>query len=143
MVEVINAPNSTENDPTIKGCLIMSDFMFEDLEVYQKSIDLADEISEITEKLHHGYYHIKDQFNRAVSSISLNIAEGNGKWHKPDRRKYFLNARGSAFECVPLLELCKRRKIITEKRHKELKGKVKSISMMLSKLIKGTNKQDS
>jgi four helix bundle protein len=121
----------------------MSDFMFENLEVYQKSVNFADEVSDIIEKLERGYYHIRDQFGRASLSISLNIAEGNGKWHIADRKKYFLTARGSAFECVPLLEICKRRKIITEEQHDSLKQKIKSISMMLSKLISGTDNRES
>jgi four helix bundle protein len=116
--------------------------MFENLEVYQKSVNFADEVSDIIEKLERGYYHIRDQFGRASLSISLNIAEGNGKWHIADRKKFFLIARGSAFECVPLLEICKRRKIITEEQHDSLKQKIKSISMMLSKLISGADNRE-
>jgi four helix bundle protein len=117
----------------------MSDFMFENLEVYQKSVDFADEVATIIEKTERMYGNMRDQFSRASLSISLNIAEGNGKWHKADRKRYFLISRGSAFECVPLLEMCRRRKIITDEQHVYLKQKVKSISMMLSKLIEGTD----
>jgi four helix bundle protein len=100
---------------------IMSDFMFENLEVYQKSVDFADEVSDLIEKLERGHYHIRDQFGRASLSISLNIAEGNGKWHAADRKKFFLIARGSTFECVPLLEICLRRKILISVQHQNMK----------------------
>lgn len=121
----------------------MPDFMFENLEVYQKSLDFADEVSDIIEKIERGYYHIRDQFGRASLSISLNIAEGNGKWHIADRKKYFLTARGSAFECVPLLEICRRRNIINQKQFELLRPKIISISKMLSKLISGTDNRKS
>jgi four helix bundle protein len=120
----------------------MSDFMFENLEVYQKSIDFADDVYTIIENLEKGFSHIRDQFGRASLSISLNIAEGNGKWHAAERKKFFLIARGSAFECVPLLEICLRRKILTSVQHQNMKQKIKSISMMLSKLISGTDKRE-
>jgi hypothetical protein len=35
-------------------------FMFENLEVYQKSLDLAEEISNLTESFDRGTYYIKD-----------------------------------------------------------------------------------
>jgi four helix bundle protein len=57
--------------------------MFEKLEVYQKAVDLAAEISEITETFPKGNYYLSDQLNRAALSIPTNIAEGNGRWHKP------------------------------------------------------------
>ncbi|HEY6363652.1 MAG TPA: four helix bundle protein [Candidatus Binatia bacterium] len=46
--------------------------------------------------------------------MSLNIAEGNGRWHVRERRNFFRIARGSAFECVPLVKLCRRKKLMTE-----------------------------
>jgi len=87
-------------------------FMFENLDVYKKAIDIADELSTLTESFPKGNYYLSDQLNRAVLSIATNIAEGNGKYHKADRINFFRIARGSAFECVPILELCKRKKLI-------------------------------
>lgn len=82
-------------------------FMFEKLEVYQKAVDFADEIAGITENFPRGYGFLVDQLNRAALSIATNLAEGNGRFTKPDRRNFFTIARGSAQECVPLLELAR------------------------------------
>jgi four helix bundle protein len=89
-------------------------FMFEKLEVYQKAVDFADEIAALTEGFPRGYGFLVDQLNRAALSIATNLAEGNGRFTKPDRRNFFTIARGSAQECVPLLEIARRRGLIQE-----------------------------
>ena len=90
-------------------------FMFEKLEVYQRAVDIAERIEILSKGMAgRGYYHLLDQLRRASLSISLNIAEGNGRWHVKDRRNFFWIARGSVFECVPLVELCRRQKLISE-----------------------------
>jgi four helix bundle protein len=69
-------------------------FAFEKLIVYQKSVDFADQICSRSESFPRGYGFLSDQLNRAVS-ISANIAEGNGRFTKPDRKNFFGVARGS------------------------------------------------
>ncbi len=49
--------------------------------------------------------HLRDQFDRASSSIALNLAEGNGKPTKKDKRKYFCISMGSLRECQAVLGL--------------------------------------
>ncbi|MBN1353810.1 MAG: four helix bundle protein [Candidatus Omnitrophica bacterium] len=110
-------------------------FMFENLDVYKKVIDIADELSAIAESFPKGNYYLSDQLNRAALSMATNIAEGNGRYHKADRINFFRIARGSAFECVPILELCKRKKLIKEEGAKAYKDRLNEISKMLSGLI--------
>ena len=70
-------------------------FTFEKLLVYQKAIDFADAICVATEQFTRGYRFLVDQLNRAALSISANIAEGNGRFTKPDRKNLYGIARGS------------------------------------------------
>ena len=70
-------------------------FVLENLEVYQKAVDFADEIAAMTEGFPRGYGFLVDQLNRAALSIAANLAEGNGRFTKPDRRNFFMIARGS------------------------------------------------
>lgn len=112
-------------------------FAFEKLKVYQKSVDLADAAFHLTENFPRGYGFLASQLNRAALSISANIAEGNGRFTKADRKNFFGIARGSVQECVPLLELGRRRGLIDDVRHLELKEQLEEIARMLSGLING------
>jgi four helix bundle protein len=112
-------------------------FAFEKLIVYQKAVDFADEVCLRSENFTRGYGFLADQLNRASVSISANIAEGNGRFTKPDRKNFFGIARGSVQECVPLLELARRRGLVTADDHEALKSQLEEIARMLSGLISG------
>jgi len=90
-----------------------------------------------TSKFPNGYYFLRDQLNRASLSISANIAEGNGRFTKNDRKYFFIIARGSIQECVPLLELTARRGFLNTERHETSKNDLEEISKMISGLING------
>ena len=117
-------------------------FAFEQLLVYQKSVDFADAVCTATEQFQRGYGFLVDQLNRAALSISSNIAEGNGQFTKAERKHFFGLARGSVQECVPQLELAKRRGLIDESKHAELKSQLEEISRMLSGLINGLDNRE-
>lgn len=110
-------------------------FLFKKLEVYNKAISISVEISALTEGFPKGTYYLADQINRAVLSIATNIAEGNGRFQKPDRIHFFRIARGSAFECIPIIEICKRRNLIIEKTCANLEERLDEIGKMLTGLI--------
>jgi four helix bundle protein len=99
-------------------------FLFEKLAVYQKALNFAECISNLTSDFPRGSWYLADQLNRASLSISLNIAEGNGRWTVADRKNFFGIARGSVHECVPLMELCRRKKLLNDPICIELKVNV-------------------
>lgn len=113
-------------------------FLFEKLDVYQKSMVFSKSVIETTAKFARGNYAVADQFRRAALSIPLNIAEGNGRWHARDRKSFFLIARGSAFECVPLIEICKDFGYIDEQTYSSLRSTIEEIGRMLNGLITAT-----
>ncbi len=117
-------------------------FVFEKLIVYQRAVDFADRIAALTEDFARGYRFLADQLNRASLSIAANIAEGNGRFTKADRRNFFGIARGSVQECVPLLELARRRKVLGDGIHGKLKSDLEEIARMLSGLIAGLEKRE-
>lgn len=116
-------------------------FMFERLEVYQKGLDLADAILTLTERPRRGLAFLANQANRAAVSISTNLAEGNARQSKADRAHFFRIALGSTHECVPLLELMRRRGMVDSLRHDALKQQVETIAKMINGLISGLERR--
>lgn len=116
-------------------------FAFEKLLVYQKAVAFADAVCTLTKGFPRGYFFLADQLNRAALSIAANIAEGNGRFTKPDRKNFFGIARGSVQECVPLLELAVRQKLLGTECHQQNKANLEEIARMLSGLINGLDKE--
>jgi len=109
-------------------------FPFEDLEVYKRSIKLVSDIEDILDRPKMGKT-TSDQLSRAALSIPLNIAEGNGRWHKGDKRNFFWIARGSVFECVPILEILKIKNLISKEECDSFRTQLEVIGKMLTRLI--------
>ena len=111
--------------------------MFENLDVYQKAVDLADQVLIATSEFPRGFYFLSDQLNRASVSIATNLAEGNGRFAKADRKNFFTIARGSAQECIPLIEIAHRRSLISAAQQTQFRSEIEIIGKMLSGLING------
>jgi len=118
-------------------------FIFEKLVCYQRALDLADQVAALGQGFPRGFYFLRDQLNQASLSIPTNIAEGNGRFTKRDRKNFFGIARGSTHECVPLLELARRRELLDEVRHEALRDELEEIAKMLSGLISGLDRNTS
>jgi four helix bundle protein len=118
-------------------------FVFEKLVVYQKAIALADDVCTLTRGFPRGYFFLADQLSRATLSIAANIAEGNGRFTKADRRQFFGIARGSVQECVPLLELTARQGLLPLETHARMRDALEEIARMLSGLINGLERRAS
>ena len=116
-------------------------FAFEKLLVYQKAVAFADAVCSLTKEFPRGYFFLADQLSRAALSVAANIAEGNGRFTKANRRNFFGIARGSVQECVPLLELASRQKLLASVRHQQLKDGLEEIARMLSGLIAALDKR--
>jgi four helix bundle protein len=116
-------------------------FLFEKLAAYQQSLRIAELSEEIRKEARSKVSrNLLDQFCRAALSIPLNLAEGNGRWHTAEKKHFFWIARGSAFECVPILEILYRSKTITDKKYEECYACLEEISKTISGMIKSIHK---
>jgi four helix bundle protein len=79
-------------------------FHHEKLTVYKRALEFAswsqNLIEAVTKKT-----TTREHLERAGDSIALNIAEGNGKFSKKDRARFFQIAHGSALESAACLDL--------------------------------------
>jgi four helix bundle protein len=90
-------------------------FKFEKLDVWQMSLDYADSIYELADKLPESEkYNLKSQIIRAATSISLNIAEGSTGQSDPEQNRSLGMAIRSLIETVACQRIIVRRKYITD-----------------------------
>lgn len=112
-------------------------FDFEKFPIYKDAITFVEEINHFLENTpEKGNLRLIDQLERASTSIVLNIAEGAGRYHKSDKRNFYVIARGSAYECVACLQLFMLRKLMTAEKHVELYSALNNLAKQLSALIK-------
>lgn len=110
---------------------------FKDLKIWQESIDLAVDVYKLTRTFpSEERFGLTSQLNRAVVSISSNIAEGAGR-NNPKEFKQFLGiALGSACEIESQLIISKKLDLITEETLNAKSQKLYYLQNMASKLIK-------
>jgi four helix bundle protein len=110
-------------------------FDHEKLNVYQLSLAFNEWVGEFLSSVE-AKAAAKDQLDRAATSIPLNIAEGNGKFSKKDRARFFDITRGSALESAASLDVLVSRKLTTKARVDPAKHQLVQIVNMLIGLLK-------
>ena len=112
-------------------------FNFEKLEAWKKSVDFADKVLELVEDIvtNRKHYRLFEQIDAASTSISMNIAEGKGRFSKKEFVHFLYIARGSLFETVTLLIIFQKRQWITEDILEKFKEEAAMIGKMLNALI--------
>ena len=108
-------------------------FIFENLEAYKKAMNFAKNIYGLRNQIKDRT--IKDQLLRATLSIPLNIAEGQGRIHKKEKRQFYQTARASLFECLPIIQVCLEIKIIDQHQYENLYLLMDEVGRMISGLI--------
>jgi four helix bundle protein len=77
---------------------------FEDLTVWQRAVDLAVEVYNLTSAFpDRERFGLTTQLRRAAISVASNIAEGNGRNTTRDYLNFLSHSRGSLFETRSLL----------------------------------------
>lgn len=109
-------------------------FDHEKLKVYQLALKFNEFAFNVYAKLPKS--DIRDQLDRAANSIVLNIAEGNGKYSKKDRCRYFDISFGSSMESASCFDILFSRKLISSDELNTGKTMLKEIVSMLIGLIK-------
>lgn len=96
-------------------------FRFEALDIWHMAKDYASKVYAVTGKFpRHEDYGLKSQMNKAVNSISLNIAEGSAKSSNKAFDYHLEISVGSTFEVVGASFLALERRYITEQEQRDL-----------------------
>jgi four helix bundle protein len=97
--------------------------MIQNFKAYELAVTIYKELKAVPAP---GY--LKDQLNRASSSIALNLAEGAAKPTKPDRTKFYAIAFGSLRETQSIIQLL-------DLENEQLQDRLDHLAAMLYKLV--------
>ena len=110
---------------------------FEDLKVWQKSVDLAVKVYMITkEEPFSRDFGLKDQVRRSAVSISSNIAEGDELGSDKLAIRHFNISKGSTAELFTQSIIAKKVGYLKSEDYQYLISETKEILAMLTNLIK-------
>jgi len=115
----------------------MKKFGYEDLEVWKRAVDFAVSVIDVVESLETSRKHFRllEQIEASASSISMNLAEGKGRFSKKEFVQYCYIARGSLYETATLLEIFRRKGWVSESEFLPLKSEGIEIASMIKGLI--------
>ena len=109
---------------------------FTDMEVWQKSRLLRNNVSELTKSFpSEEKYRLSDQIIRSSRSVGNNIAEGHGRFHYVDSSKFLINARGSLIETMDHLVIALDEKYINDDIFNKFKDDCEECLRMLNGYI--------
>ncbi len=107
---------------------------FEKLDVYQRALDLLELLDTIQGLMPAGRAHLRDQLDRAGTSIVLNIAEGAGEFSAADKQRFYRMARRSATEAAAVLDILERRGVVSAESLRDARELLVRVVSMLVKL---------
>ncbi|HAK60361.1 MAG TPA: four helix bundle protein [Nitrospiraceae bacterium] len=113
-------------------------FGFEELQVWQKAVEFACRVIQMTGDIETDRKHFRliENCEAAATSIAVNIAEGKGRYSKKEFVQYLYIARGSLFETITALIIFERSAWISKEQLNEMKQMGSEIGKMLISLIK-------
>lgn len=116
---------------------------FQDLEVWQKAMDLATLIYEITREFPSDErFGLTNQIRRSATSIPANIAEGFGRLSNPDYLRFLAIARGSLMETETHLLLAERLNYVNAQQIQSFQHINGQVGRLLNGLIRSLRDTD-
>ncbi len=110
--------------------------LHEKLECYRRAVRMAEELSKESARWPRGLGYLMDQQRRAMTSVILNIAEGNARKSRAERRRFFEVSRASVAEVSACIDIICAFGLINKNRTLSLKSHLAEISKMLWGLIR-------
>lgn len=110
---------------------------FKDLKIWQKGMDLAKVVYQITESFPaKEIYGIVSQMRRSVVSVPSNIAEGFMRRHNKEYKQFLYIALGSLAELETQIMLSEQLGFLKGELSKDIQVNISEINRMITGLIK-------
>ena len=111
---------------------------YKDLAVWQKSMDFANAVIDLTEQLdsQRKHYRLVEQLEASATSVPMNIAEGKGRYSHKEFRHFLYVARGSLNETMTLMYIFQSRSWVNADAYQNLEILSDEIGRMLNGLIR-------
>jgi len=110
-------------------------FRFEDLQVWQKALELNDQVNIAAKNFPKDeLYALVNQMKRAADSVVLNIAEGSTEQTKAVFKVFLNYSLRSAIEVVSCLFIAKRRNYLSEEQFKLIYNEYEILVKMITAL---------
>ncbi len=107
---------------------------------YNRSFDLSNKIWNIVNTWENfAKFTIGKQLVNSADSISANIAEGFGRYHKKDKIKFYRYSNGSLLESIDWIKKSEIRGLISKEQFDYLMGNFNELPKELNQLISYTN----
>ena len=116
-------------------------FPLERFEAYRRAVGFVKQVNRVVKSPPEGCGNLLNQLRRAAVSIPLNIAEGYGRYNPADKRRFYLIARGSCYECAAAVDLCLEFGLVDASTHSSLMDDLDQVSRMLTALARRGQKQ--
>jgi four helix bundle protein len=108
---------------------------YRDLEVWQKSMDLVEEIYRLTRGFpKEEQFGLTSQIRRAAVSVPANIAEGYGRKHRKEYLNHLSMANGSLLEAETHLQIAVRLEYLDREQVKKAWNLMQDVGKMLRRL---------
>ena len=115
---------------------------YKDLIAWQKSIVFVTSVYSLTKKFPADEkFGLVSQINRAVVSVTANIAEGWGRELSKNYLQFLRTSRGSLMEVETLLLISKNLKYIDDLSYDEISIQIEEIGKILQGLIKSVQQK--
>lgn len=109
-------------------------FYHEKLHCYQRAKILLAELAVEMKNWPKGYGYLADQLRRAISSVLLNLAEGNNRRSIKERRRFFEISKASGAEVAAIIDVATSFGFMSTNIEMLYKAELLQIVKMISKL---------
>ena len=108
---------------------------YKDLVVWQKGIDLVEEVYRLTARFpNHERYGLEGQIQRAAVSVPSNIAEGHERHHLNEYLQHLSIALASLAEVETQMEIARRLKYVTQNDYAQIETQADTLGKQIRSL---------